>query len=177
VDCVVVSLDMSWAHIRRAGVRDEDGRGRGARLLHGVGHAGEDGPAEMLRAGLLGVRAADDIGAVVDGLLCVEAALLAGEALEQHLCVAVDAQVLDRLGVLRRACCVLPRRRPGQRRAHGGAESLHRDWGASRRQRGGRGYGGRGVVGLEYLPGEFRAATSNGLAVWNSPPQNLRPRP
>lgn len=51
--------------------------------------------------------------------------LLAGEALEQHLGVAVDAQVLDGLGVLRRARCVRPGRGLGERRAHGLSDGLH----------------------------------------------------
>jgi hypothetical protein len=51
--------------------------------------------------------------------------LLSSEALEQDLCVAVDAQVLDGLGVLRRAGRVLPGRSLGERRAHGLSEGLH----------------------------------------------------
>jgi hypothetical protein len=47
------------------GIRDEDGRGRGSSLLHGLGHAGEHGPAEVLSAGLLGVGAADDFRACI----------------------------------------------------------------------------------------------------------------
>lgn len=45
------------------GLRDEDGGGSGAGLLHGVGNIGEDGEAEVLLAGLLGVRAANNLGA------------------------------------------------------------------------------------------------------------------
>jgi hypothetical protein len=51
--------------------------------------------------------------------------LLASEALEQDLCVAVDAQVLDGLGVLGRAGRVLPGRGLGERRAQGLSEGLH----------------------------------------------------
>lgn len=57
-------------------------------------------------------------------------ALLSSEALEQHLCVAVDAEVLDGLGILRRACRILPGSGLGERRAHGVSESLHRGYGA-----------------------------------------------
>lgn len=53
--------------------------------------------------------------------------LLAGEALEEHLCVAVDAQVLDRLGVLRGARRILPGGASGERRAQRESEGLHRD--------------------------------------------------
>jgi hypothetical protein len=82
---------------------------------------------------------------VLDGLAGVEAvrpsakaapharrgdsrSLLAREALEQHLCVAVDAQVLDRVRVGRGARCVCV---PGgcfpHRRAQGSSYGLHRD--------------------------------------------------
>lgn len=90
---------------------------------------------------------------VLDGLLRVEAAiasapapclspssgphsrsLLAGETLEQHLGVAVDAEVLDGLGVLRRAGCVGPGRGLGERRAHGLSESLHGGYGSLSRR-------------------------------------------
>ena len=84
---------------------------------------------------------------VLDRLLCVKAvaqliravlpswcldsrSLLSREALEEHFGVAVDAEVLDSLGILRRTCCVLPGRGPGERRAQGVSESLHRDCGA-----------------------------------------------
>jgi len=46
-------------------IRDENGRCGGSCLLHGVGYARKDGLAEMLRAGLLGVCASDDICACV----------------------------------------------------------------------------------------------------------------
>lgn len=58
-------------------------------------------------------------------------ALLSSEALEEHLRVAVDAEVLNGLGVLRRACRILPGSGLGERRAQGVSESLHR---GSRRQ-------------------------------------------
>lgn len=54
--------------------------------------------------------------------------LLSGETLEQHLCVAVDAEVLDGLAVRGRACRIrLPRRGFAERGAQGSAEGLHRD--------------------------------------------------
>jgi DNA-directed RNA polymerase subunit N (RpoN/RPB10) len=53
-------------------------------------------------------------------------ALLSSEALEKHLCVAVDAEVLDGLGVLRRACRILSGSGFRERRAQGVSESLHR---------------------------------------------------
>lgn len=165
-------LEIWWAR-----VRDEDGgRGR-ASLPDALLDIGEDGEAEVLLAGLLGVGASDDLCAcastsiaalslvaarrlccairrvayrtrwpAVRGSCCrISAALasvaaaaarsrrgalhsrslLAGEALEQHLGVAVDAQVLDGLGVLRRARCVRPGRGLGERRAHGLSDGLH----------------------------------------------------
>lgn len=73
-------------------IRDEDGRGSGARLADALLNVCEDGEAEVLLAGLLGVGAADDLCAcgresigvwrhqkagqlrtVLDGLLRVEA--------------------------------------------------------------------------------------------------------
>jgi hypothetical protein len=53
--------------------------------------------------------------------------LLASEALEQHLGVAVDAEVLDRLGILRGASRILPGRGLGERRAQRLSDRLHRD--------------------------------------------------
>lgn len=82
---------------------------------------------------------------VLDGLLCVEAvmplaspinckrprrhvrSLLSSKALEQHLGVAVDAEVLDRLRILRRARRILPGRGFGKRRAQRLSDCLHRD--------------------------------------------------
>jgi hypothetical protein len=104
---------------------------------------------------------------VFNGLLCVETiptltprpiihffqflspSLLSGEALEQHLGVAVDAEVLDRLCVLRRACRILPGRRLGQRRAQRLSDCLHRDCGGvtEANLRYGEGIAGRGVDG------------------------------
>lgn len=55
--------------------------------------------------------------------------LLAGEALEQDFGVAVDAQVLDGLCILRRAGRIVPAGRLGERRAQRKAEGgLHRDY-------------------------------------------------
>lgn len=56
--------------------------------------------------------------------------LLSRETLEQHLGVAVDAEVLDRLRVLRRARRILPGRGLGERRAQRVSDCLHRDGGA-----------------------------------------------
>lgn len=73
-------------------------------------------------------------------------ALLSREALEQHLGVAVDAEVLDGLGVLRGARRILPGRSLGERRAHGLTDGLHRDGEvATRAKRGGVECGYRGA--------------------------------
>lgn len=84
--------------------RDEDGGGVGASLLHGIGDAGEDGLAQVLLAGLLGVGSTDNIGAVLDSLLGVERALLAGEALEDNLGLVANAQVGVGRGVAGGGC-------------------------------------------------------------------------
>jgi hypothetical protein len=78
---------------------DEDGGGVTSSLLHGLGNGAEDGETEMALAGLLGVGSSNDLGAVVDGLLGVEGSLLSGEALEEHLGVGVDLQVVDGISV------------------------------------------------------------------------------
>jgi hypothetical protein len=61
-------------------------------------------------------------------------ALLSSEALEQHLCVAIDTEVLNGLGILRRACRILPGGGLGEYRAQWVSESLHRGLELSRRQ-------------------------------------------
>lgn len=84
---------------RRNGRRQEDRTGIGARLFHRVRHALEHRLPEVLRAGFVGVGAADDMRAVLDCLLGVEGALAAGEALEYDLGVVADAQVSGGLRV------------------------------------------------------------------------------
>ena len=78
---------------RRDRRRHEDGRRLGARLLHGLGDIGEDGFAEVGGACFFRVGAADDVGAVFDGLLGVEGTLFAGEALEEHARFAGELEV------------------------------------------------------------------------------------
>lgn len=59
----LVSADcLGWA-VLRIPLRHEDGRRVSARLLHGVADVGEDREAEMRLAGLLGVCAANNLGA------------------------------------------------------------------------------------------------------------------
>lgn len=58
--------------------RDEDGRGIGASLLHGIRDRSENRLAEVLAASFLGVGSTDDVGAVFDCLCCVEGALSPG---------------------------------------------------------------------------------------------------
>lgn len=55
----------------RAGgfLRDEDGGGSGARVLHGLFHIAEDGETEVLGASLLGVCATHNLGACVGGIV------------------------------------------------------------------------------------------------------------
>lgn len=47
--------------LSKIGLRDEEGGGGGAGLFHGVGDVLEDGEVKMCRAGLLGVRATNDL--------------------------------------------------------------------------------------------------------------------
>jgi len=79
--------------------RDEDGRGIGASLLHSIADGSEDGLAQVLGAGFLGVGAADNVGAVVDGLLGVESTLTTSEALVDELGLVVDPQVAASSGI------------------------------------------------------------------------------
>lgn len=54
--------------------------------------------------------------------------LPSSEALEEHLCIAVDAEVLDGFGVRGRACRIaLLRRGFSERGAQGSSNGLHRD--------------------------------------------------
>ena len=69
--------------------RDEDCGGIGASLLDRIRDVGEDGFAQMFRAGFLGIRAAYDVGAVLNCLRCVESALSAG--LQEELLVNVNS--------------------------------------------------------------------------------------
>ena len=82
----------------------EDGGGVGASLLHGIGDIGENGPAQVLLASLLGVGSTDNVGAVLDGTLGVEGTLLAGEALEDNLGLVANAQVGVGRGVAGGGC-------------------------------------------------------------------------
>jgi len=82
--------------------RHEDGGGVGASLLHGIGDIGENRPAQVLLASLLGVGSTDNVGAVLDGTLGVESTLLAGEALEDNLGLVANAQVAVGRGVASR---------------------------------------------------------------------------
>lgn len=58
-----VSLDMLVSHGYRRIIRNEDSRGVGTGLLHGVADAGENGTVKVGRTGLLGVGTTDDISA------------------------------------------------------------------------------------------------------------------
>jgi hypothetical protein len=62
-------------------VRNEDGRGIGARLLDRICYRREDWQSQMLLACLLRIRSSDDFGAILNRLLCMKRALLACEAL------------------------------------------------------------------------------------------------
>src|SRR5207245_2121312 len=72
------------------GRRHEDDAGLGAGLAHRAFHRVEDGQAEMRLAALAGGDAADQLGAVALHVLGMEAADLAGEALDDDACAAVE---------------------------------------------------------------------------------------
>eukprot|EP00053_Salpingoeca_punica_P004421 m.49049 g.49049 ORF g.49049 m.49049 type:complete len:346 (-) comp12788_c0_seq1:3-1040(-) len=93
-------LSLNRLHDGGSGVRRRhiDDRGRRAGGLLGLRHRGKDRQAEVGLARLAGGDAADHVRAVVDGLLGVEGALLARQALADDLCVAADGQV--RTGLL-----------------------------------------------------------------------------
>ncbi len=80
--------------IGREGGRHVDHAGIGAGLAHRVVHGVEHRPVEVLLAALARRDAADQLGAVGDGLFGVEGALLAGEALADDLGVLVDSMLM-----------------------------------------------------------------------------------
>ena len=55
----------------------------------------------MSLAGLLRVCTTYDLCAIFNGLCGVESTLLSGETLEENLCVRVDFEVLDGVGVVK----------------------------------------------------------------------------
>lgn len=87
---------------------NEDGSSGSLGFLHSICHILEDGQSEVLSAGLLGVCASNNLCAVFNCLLGVEGSLLSSETLEENLCVAIDAKVLNRLGILRGSGRILP---------------------------------------------------------------------
>lgn len=105
--------------------RDEDGRGGGSSLLDSVGDGCEDGLAQVNLASLLGVGTTDDVGAILDGLLSVEGALLASETLVDDLGLVVDPQVHDCRSVCGACRRVLLARSGAHSRREGLSEALH----------------------------------------------------
>lgn len=83
-----------------ARIRDEDGGRGSASLLDALLDIGEDGEAEVLLAGLLGVRAADDLGACAS--VSIPLRVRAGQ-----LCVWAHT-VLDRLLRVEAAAVLAP---------------------------------------------------------------------
>lgn len=73
--------------------RHEDSRSSSTSLLDGVRHVLEDRLSQVLLPSLLWVGTSDDLCAILNCLLCVESTLLAGETLEDDLCIAVDPEV------------------------------------------------------------------------------------
>lgn len=73
--------------------RNKDGGCVGTSLLHGVAYAGKNGLAEMGSASFLGICAADNICAVLYGLLCVERSLFTSETLVYDFGRVTDPQV------------------------------------------------------------------------------------
>src|SRR5262249_19558028 len=88
----VRGLEDRVGRVRR---RHVDHAHRGARRLLRIGDRVEHRQTEMLLAAAARRDAGDDLGAVVEALLRVERALLAGEPLADHLGVAVDQDAHD----------------------------------------------------------------------------------
>lgn len=53
---------VTWCHRENESLRDEDGGGSGASLLHGLANIAKDGETQVLLTGLLGIRATDNLG-------------------------------------------------------------------------------------------------------------------
>ena len=70
--------------------RHENNRRVGAGFVHGLGDGVEYGPVKMLCAALAGRDAADDLRAVLNHLLRVEAAFASGEALDDDASIFVN---------------------------------------------------------------------------------------
>src|SRR6185312_5398317 len=83
-------LDRFADRVGRAGRRHVDHRRLAAGFLARFRDGVEDRQIEMLAAAFAGRGAADHLGAVLDGLLGVKGAVLAGEALADDLRVLVD---------------------------------------------------------------------------------------
>src|SRR6185312_15986800 len=75
--------------------RHEDHGRIGAGFIDRVAHGVEHREADVLAAALAGRNAADQLGAVIQRLLRMEGALLAGEALADDLGVFVDQYAHD----------------------------------------------------------------------------------
>lgn len=73
---------------------NEDHRSIRACLFHAICHGSKHRSVEMRCASFLGIRASNNIGAVVDRALSVERALLASEALDEKLGVGTLGLVL-----------------------------------------------------------------------------------
>ena len=93
-----------------AGGRDVDDGGVRLDLSVGLLHGVEHGQAEVDLAALAGAHAAHHVGPVLDGLLRVEGALLAGEALADDLGLLGQGHVGPGLAV---ACPHAPQTTPG----------------------------------------------------------------
>lgn len=76
------------------GGRNKDCRGRGTSFLDTVSKTAKDGEAKVGLAGLLGVGTTDNLGAILEGLLGVESALLTSETLVEDLGIRVNLEVL-----------------------------------------------------------------------------------
>jgi hypothetical protein len=85
-----MTLMPAAAASRIASAAHVDDRSVGAGALHGVGNGVEDRQVDMGGATLARGHAANNLGAVLDHLSGVEGALLAGEALHDHLGVLID---------------------------------------------------------------------------------------
>lgn len=83
-----LKLQRDWTSLRH-----ENGGCVGASLLHGICNSCKDRLSQVLGASFLWVGSSDNICAIFNCLLCVEGALLSGEALEEDLCFRGYSQI------------------------------------------------------------------------------------
>lgn len=98
IDCLFDTCSGQWR-------RNENSARICPGLFHCIADAGEDWLAQVLCSSFLWIRAADDVGAILNSLRCVKSALSAREALKDHFCVACTVVSEQPLYALDTAVC------------------------------------------------------------------------